>query len=214
MCGIGGAVSLSLSPLRNAQGTVELMNDLLRHRGPDGEATWVHDHGDAAFAHRRLASIDPDSGGNWVTHNGEIYNYIELRGLLGRDRFHTSSDTEVILRAYRQWGEGCLDRLRGMFSFALWDAETQTLFAARDRFGIKPMYYTVVGGVLYFASEVKALLPFMPEVETDLDGLADYLAFQFPLAGKTLFKGVQELLPGHFLRGRNGTGDTPPSWDA
>ena len=139
MCGIGGAVSLSLSPLRNAQGTVELMNDLLRHRGPDGEATWVHEHGVAAFAHRRLAIIDLDSGdqpmtdggGNWVTHNGEIYNYIELRGLLGKDRFHTSSDTEVILRAYRQWGEGCLERLRGMFSFALWDEETQTLFAAR-----------------------------------------------------------------------------------
>src|SRR6266581_3769518 len=221
MCGIGGAVSLSLSPLRNAQGTVELMNDLLRHRGPDGEATWVHDHGVAAFAHRRLAIIDLDSGdqpmtdgaGNWVTHNGEIYNYIELRGLLGKDRFHTSSDTEVILRAYRQWGEACLERLRGMFSFALWDEETQTLFAARDRFGIKPLYYTVVDGVLYFASEVKALLPFLPEVETDPDGLADYLTFQFPLAGKTLFKGVQELLPGHFLRVRNGNVETQRYWE-
>jgi asparagine synthase (glutamine-hydrolysing) len=221
MCGIGGAVSLSLSPLPSASGTVELMNDLLRHRGPDGEATWVHDHGVAAFAHRRLAIIDLDSGdqpmtdggGNWVTHNGEIYNYIELRGLLGRDRFHTSSDTEVILRAYRQWGEGCLERLRGMFSFALWDEETQTLFAARDRFGIKPMYYTVVDGVLYFASEPKALLPFLPEVETDADGLADYLTFQFPLAGKTLFKGVQELLPGHFLRVRNGRVETQRYWE-
>jgi asparagine synthase (glutamine-hydrolysing) len=221
MCGIGGAVSLSLSPLRNAQGTVELMNDLLRHRGPDGEATWVHDHGVAAFAHRRLAIIDLDSGdqpmtdggGNWVTHNGEIYNYIELRGLLGKDRFHTSSDTEVILRAYRQWGEGCLERLRGMFSFALWDEETQTLFAARDRFGIKPFYYTVVDGVLYFASEVKALLPFLPKVDTDLDGLADYLTFQFPLAGKTLFEGVHELLPGHFMRMRNGTVETQRYWE-
>src|SRR5437763_14846118 len=109
MCGIGGAVNLSLSPLRNAQGTVELMNDLLRHRGPDGEATWVHDRGVAAFAHRRLAIIDLNSGdqpmtdgaSNWVTHNGEIYNYIELRGLLGKDRFTTSSDTEVILRLPR-----------------------------------------------------------------------------------------------------------------
>jgi asparagine synthase (glutamine-hydrolysing) len=214
-------VSLSLSPLRNARGTVELMNDVLRHRGPDGEATWVHDHGVVAFAHRRLAIIDLDSGdqpmtdrgGNWVTHNGEIYNYIELRGLLGKDRFHTSSDTEVILRAYRQWGEGCLERLRGMFSFALWDEETQTLFAARDRFGIKPMYYTVVDDVLYFASEPKALLPFLSEVETDLDGLADYLTFQFPLAGKTLFKGVQELLPGHFLRVRNGRVETQRYWE-
>jgi asparagine synthase (glutamine-hydrolysing) len=221
MCGIGGAVSLSLTPLRNAQGTADLMNDVLRHRGPDGEATWVHDHEVAAFAHRRLAIIDLESGsqpmtdgtGNWVTHNGEIYNYIELRGLLGQDRFRTSSDTEVILRAYRQWGEGCLDRLRGMFSFALWDEETQTLFVARDRFGIKPLYYTVVDGVFYFASEPKALLPFVEKVETDLDGLADYLTFQFPLAGKTLFKGIQELLPGHFLRVRNGQVETQRYWE-
>jgi asparagine synthase (glutamine-hydrolysing) len=221
MCGIGGALSLSLEPLRNAQGTVELMNDLLRHRGPDGEATWVHDHDVAAFSHRRLAIIDLDSGdqpmtdggGNWVTHNGEIYNYIELRGLLGKDRFHTSSDTEVILRAYRQWGEGCLERLRGMFSFALWDEETQTLFCARDRFGIKPLYFSVVDGVFYFASEPKALLPFLPKVETDLAGLADYLTFQFPLAGKTLFQGVQELLPGHFLRVRNGVVETQRYWE-
>jgi asparagine synthase (glutamine-hydrolysing) len=221
MCGIGGAVSLSLEPLRNAQGTVELMNDLLRHRGPDGEATWVHDHGVAAFSHRRLAIIDlesgdqpmTDGGGNWVTHNGEIYNYIELRGLLGKDRFHTSSDTEVILRAYRQWGEASLERLRGMFAFALWDEETQTLFCARDRFGIKPLYYTIVDGVFYFASEPKALLPFVPQVETDLAGIADYLTFQFPLAGKTLFEGIQELLPGHFLRVRNGAVDVQRYWE-
>src|SRR3954471_12922524 len=221
MCGIGGAVSLSLSPLPNGRGTVELINELLVHRGPDGHATWVHDHEVAAFAHRRLAIIDlecgqqpmTDGAGNWLTHNGEIYNYIELRGLLGKDRFHTSSDTEVILRAYRQWGEGCLERLRGMFAFALWDEETQTLFAARDRFGIKPLYYTVVDGVLYFASEVKALLPFLPKVETDLDGLADYLTFQFPLAGKTLFKGVHELLPGHLLRVRNGRVETEQYWE-
>src|SRR4051812_3092454 len=144
MCGIGGAVSLALRPLPNAAGIGELMNDLLRHRGPDGEATWVHPHEVAAFANQRLAIIDIEGGdqpmtdgaGNWVTHNGEIYNYLELRALLGKDRFQTSSDTEVILRAYREWGEQSLDRLRGMFSFALWDEETQTLFCARDRFGI------------------------------------------------------------------------------
>jgi asparagine synthase (glutamine-hydrolysing) len=221
MCGIGGALSLSLQPLPNAQGATELMNDLLRHRGPDGEATWVHQHEVVAFANQRLAIIDLDGGdqpmtdgaGNWVTHNGEIYNYLELRALLGKDRFQTSSDTEVILRAYREWGEQCLDRLRGMFSFALWDEERQTLFCARDRFGIKPLYYAVVGDVLYFASEAKALLPFLPEIETDLDGLADYLTFQFPLAGKTLFKGVNELLPGHLLRVRNGRVETQQYWE-
>ena len=176
MCGIGAIVG-GAAP---EQATLLRMAAAMAHRGPDGEGIWHDEHAGLAF--RRLAIIDLDSGdqpmtdggGNWVTHNGEIYNYIELRGLLGKDRFHTSSDTEVILRAYRQWGEGCLERLRGMFSFALWDEETQTLFAARDRFGIKPMYYTVVDGILYFASEVKALLPFLPKVETNLDGLADW----------------------------------------
>src|SRR5580765_2824805 len=213
MCGIGGAVNLSLQPLAHPTGTVELMNDLLRHRGPDAEGTWIHPREAAAFAHRRLSIIDlvsgdqpmTDGAGNWITFGGEIYNYIELRGLLGNDRFTTSSDTEVILRAYRKWGEQCLDRFRGMFAFAIWDEETQTLFLARDRFGIKPLYYTVVGDTFYFASEIKALLPFLPAIDTDLEGLKDYLTFQFCLAGKTLFKGVKELLPGHFLRVRNGT---------
>jgi asparagine synthase (glutamine-hydrolysing) len=221
MCGIGGAVNLRLEPLRNPQGTAETLNNLLEHRGPDGEGTWVHERSVAAFSHRRLAIIDlvsgeqpmTDHGGNWISHNGEIYNYLELRELLGKDRFETSSDTEVILRAYREWGAECLDRLRGMFAFALWDEAEQTLFVARDRFGIKPMYYAVVGDVLYFASEIKALLPFLPEVETDFDGLKDYLSFQFCLAGKTLFKGVHELLPGHFLRVRNGAVETRQYWE-
>jgi len=221
MCGIGGAVSLSLQQLAHPTGTVELMNDLLRHRGPDAEGTWIHPREVAAFAHRRLSIIDLVSGDqpmtdgarNWITFGGEIYNYIELRGLLGNDRFTTSSDTEVILRAYRKWGEQCLDRFRGMFAFAIWDEETQTLFLARDRFGIKPLYYTVVGDTFYFASEIKALLPFLPEIETDVEGLKDYLTFQFCLAGKTLFAGVQELLPGHFLRVRNGTVTTERYWE-
>jgi asparagine synthase (glutamine-hydrolysing) len=197
------------------------MNDLIRHRGPDGEGIWIHPHEVAAFAHRRLAIIDlvtgdqpmTDRAGNWITYNGEIYNYLELRGRLGKERFETGSDTEVVLHAYRAWGEECLDRFRGMFAFALWDEERQTLFAARDRFGIKPLYYAQVDDTVYFASEVKALLPFLPSIETDLEGLKDYLTFQFPLAGKTLFKGVRELLPGHFLRVRNGTLETRRYWD-
>src|SRR2546421_755214 len=221
MCGIGGAVSLSLRALPHAKGTVEAMNELIAHRGPDGEATWVHPHEVTAFAHRRLAIIDlvtgdqpmTDGMGNWITYNGEIYNYIELRGLLGKERFATGSDTEVVLHAYRKWGEGCLERFRGMFAFALWDEETQTLFCARDRFGIKPLYYAEVDGVFYFASEIKALLPFLPAIETDVEGLKDYLSFQFCLAGKTLFKGVRELQPGHLLRVRNGRVETQQYWE-
>ena len=221
MCGIGGALSLALEPLPNAGRTVAVMNELLKHRGPDGEGSWTHPHEVAAFAHRRLAIIDlvtgqqpmTDGAGNWITYNGEIYNYVELRQLLGEDRFRTSSDTEVLLHGYRQWGEELLARLRGMFAFALWDEENRSFLLARDRFGIKPLYYAVVDGVLYFASEIKALLPFLPEIETDLEGFKDYLSFQFCLAGKTLFKGVQELPPGHMLRVRGGAVDVRRYWD-
>jgi asparagine synthase (glutamine-hydrolysing) len=221
MCGIGGAVSLSLNPLPRAAQTVETMNSLLEHRGPDGEGTWIHPRAVAAFAHRRLAIIDlvtghqpmTDEGGNWITYNGEIYNYVELRALLGESGFRTRSDTEVLLHGYRQWGEESLERLRGMFAFALWDEESGTLLCARDRFGIKPLYYAIVDEVFLFASEAKALLPFLPEIATDLEGFKDYLSFQFCLAGKTLFKGVHELPPGHFLRVRNGTVEVKRYWE-
>ena len=221
MCGIGGAVSLSLNRLPRPAQTVDTMNSLLEHRGPDGEGTWIHPGEVAAFAHRRLAIIDlvtgnqpmTDEGGNWITYNGEIYNYVELRALLGEDRFRTRSDTEVLLHGYRTWGEESLERLRGMFAFALWDEESSTLLCARDRFGIKPLYYAIVDGVFLFASEAKALLPFLPEIATDLEGFKDYLSFQFCLAGKTLFKGVHELPPGHFLRVRNGTVEVKRYWE-
>jgi asparagine synthase (glutamine-hydrolysing) len=184
------------------------MNDLLAHRGPDGEGTWVHPREHVAFAHRRLSIIDLTTGdqpmtdglGNWLTYNGEIYNYVELRRELGEAGFRTLSDTEVILRGYRAWGEGVLTRLRGMFAFALWDEQASSLLIARDPFGIKPMYWTRVDDVVYFASEIKALLPFVPHVATDVDGFKDYLSFQFCLGGKTLFKGINELQPGHVLR--------------
>ena len=116
----------------------------------------------------------------------------------------TSSYTEVILLSYRKWEFDCVKHFRGMFAFSLWDEKNQLLFCARDRFGIKPFYYTIVDGILYYASEVKALLPFLQNVEIDLEGFKDYLTFQFCLAGKTLFKGINELLPGHYLTVVNG----------
>ena len=221
MCGIAAVLNLSLRPVAHLRPAVSAMNGLLRHRGPDGEGTWHHPRGMAGFAHRRLSIIDlttghqpmTDGSGNWITYNGEVYNYLELRAELGAEHFVTTSDTEVILRAYRRWGEDCLTHLRGMFAFALWDEGRQTLFCARDRFGIKPLYYTVVDGVLYLASEVKALLPFLPQVDTDLEGFKDYLTFQFCLVGKTLFKGVSELLPGHLLLARNGAVETRRYWE-
>ena len=207
MCGIGAIVDLADRPVERLENRLELMNQLLAHRGPDGRGMWLHERRHAGFAHRRLEIIDLatgdqpmcDGGGNWITYNGEIYNYLELRRELGEGRFRTTSDTEVVLEAYREWGTRCVERLRGMFAFALWDEAEARLFCARDPVGIKPLAYTVVDGVFYCASEAKALLPFLPAIETDLEALNDYLAFQFTLGGKTLFKGIQELVPGHTL---------------
>jgi asparagine synthase (glutamine-hydrolysing) len=197
------------------------MSDLIAHRGPDDVGVWAHERGHVGFGHRRLAIIDPtpaghqpmgDEAGRWLTYNGEIYNYPELRTEIGGG-FRTDCDTEVVLRAHDRWGASSLDRLRGMFAYALWDEREQELLCARDRFGIKPFYYAQVGDVLYFASEAKALLPFLPAIRTDLEGLKDYLAFQFCLAGKTLFEGVRELLPGHRLRVRDGRAVPERYWE-
>ena len=221
MCGIGAIVDMSLDPVPGVARRLAVMNRLQQHRGPDGEGVWVHQREQVGFAHRRLSIIDLASGdqpmtddaGNWITYNGEIYNYIELREELGPERFQTTSDTEVILRAYQKWGADCVKHLRGMFAFALWDEAEQRLFCARDRFGIKPLYYTEADGVLYCASEVKALLPFVPRIATDLDAFKDYLAFQFCLAGKTLFDGIRELLPGHLLVVERGSVRVERYWE-
>jgi asparagine synthase (glutamine-hydrolysing) len=197
------------------------MSDLIAHRGPDDAGIWAHERGHVGFGHRRLSIIDPspaghqpmsDEAGRWMTYNGEVYNYPELRRELGGS-WRTGTDTEVVMRSHERWGAEAVDRLRGMFAYALWNDAGQELLCARDRFGIKPFYYAQVGDILYFASEPKALLPFLPAVETDLEGLKDYLAFQFCLAGKTLFKGVRELLPGHLLRVRNGVAQATRYWE-
>jgi asparagine synthase (glutamine-hydrolysing) len=200
---------------------LEVMNELIGHRGPDDHGIWVHERRHVGLAHRRLSIIDlerghqpmSDGAGRWVTYNGEIYNYPELMAEIGSREFRTSCDTEVVLRAHDRWGTDSLERLRGMFAYAIWDEQSQELVCVRDRFGIKPFYYAVVDDVFYFASEPKALLPMLPSIETDLDGLKDYLAFQFCLDGKTLFKGIRELLPGHFLRVRRGAAEPRRYWE-
>ncbi len=216
MCGIAGAINLRGERIPDLERRLEVMNSLISHRGPDDSGTWVHEGGHVGLTHRRLSIIDlehghqpmSDEAGRWISYNGEIYNYPELM----RDvpaKFRTSCDTEALLRAHGHWGAESLDRLRGMFAYAIWDETESELFCARDRFGIKPFYYAVVGDVFHFASEAKALLPMLPSVETDLEGLKDYLAFQFCLAGKTLFDGIRELPPGHFLRLKRGGGVQP-----
>ncbi len=221
MCGIAAAVGLSGTPVIGLQDRLATMSYLVRHRGPDGEGSWTNDRGSVGLAHRRLEIIDLETGdqpmagpgGTQITFNGEIYNYIELRQELGQERFRTRSDTEVILEGYARWGSDVVSHLRGMFAFALWDPRDESLFCARDRFGMKPLYYAQSDGVLHLASECKALLPFLPRIETDTEGLRDYLTFQFCLGGKTLFAGIRELPPGHVMVVRNGRVEITRYWD-
>jgi asparagine synthase (glutamine-hydrolysing) len=220
MCGICGAIHLRGEAIPDLERRLQVMNELIAHRGPDDSGLWMHERGHVGLGHRRLSIIDIEHGhqpmtdpaGRWITYNGEVYNYPELRREIG-GRFQTSCDTEVVLRAHDRWGTDSLERLRGMFAHAIWDEPAQELVCARDRFGIKPFYYAVVDNVFYFASEPKALLPMLPSIETDLEGLKDYLAFQFCLAGKTLFKGVRELQPGHLLRIRRGAATPQRYWE-
>ena len=207
MCGICGVINKNFEPIPGISQKVETMKALIAHRGPDGDGTWIHPGQFIGLGHRRLSIIDLQTGdqpmvdesGSWIVYNGEIYNYLELQKEIGADLFSTTSDTEVILRAYQKWGEDCVSHFRGMFSFVLWDAPNQRVFCARDRFGIKPFYFYQDQNLFFFASEPKALLPFVPDIRANLEALKEYLAFQFCLDGKTLFQGIHELQPAHHL---------------
>lgn len=223
MCGISGAIHLDGQKIPDLAGRLRAMSDAIRHRGPDGDGLWTNSSESAGFAHRRLAIVDlseagaqPMVGQNGavLVHNGEVYNYVELQKELGRQwSFRSRTDTEAILAAHAQWGDETPTQLRGMFAYAHWDERKRRLFAARDRFGIKPFYYAVVGRVLYFASEIKALLPFLPDVSTNLGALAEYLTFQFTLGEQTLFNGVRQLPPAHALIVDNGAVRVQRYWD-
>ena len=221
MCGISGILNLDLNYVPCIEDSVHVMNNLQKHRGPDGEGTWVSSSESVGLGHVRLSIIGLKSGHqpmiseskNVVTFNGEIYNYKELRKEIGETNFKTNSDTEVILKAYERWGLDCISKFRGMFAFAVWDEKKKELFCARDRFGIKPFYYTVVDDVFYFASEIKALLPFVENIDTNLDALNDYLTFQFTLGEKTLLKGVKKLEPGHFIIIQNSQVSVNKYWE-
>ncbi|GAA0600905.1 asparagine synthase (glutamine-hydrolyzing) [Caenispirillum bisanense] len=200
------------------------MGRLIAHRGPDGSGAWTNPGGACGLAHRRLAIIDltpaaaqpmEAANGTTIAFNGEIYNHVELRERYAGAgwSFRSRSDTECILAAYDRHGTDCVHELRGMFAFALWDERRRRLFCARDRFGIKPFYYTVADGVLYFASEAKALLPFLPEIDTDPSALAEYMTFQYTIGEHTLFKGIRQLMPGHALMVEDDTVRVWRYWD-
>ena len=232
MCGIAGVLSLNGAALPRVERALAAMNHLIAHRGPDGQGIWVGPRREIGLAHRRLAIVDLTSAGRQpmlgraggggtsgtpdyaISYNGEIYNYPELRAeFADRWAFRSSSDTECILAAYERLGDQSLQRLRGMFAFALWDERRRRLFCARDRFGIKPFYYAIVSGALYFASEAKALLPCVASIETDPSALAEYLTFQYTIGEHTLFKGIRQLMPGHALVVENGLVRTWRYWD-
>jgi asparagine synthase (glutamine-hydrolysing) len=209
MCGIAGQYCFEgQAPDREL---LARMSEQLIHRGPDGVGTEIR--GSMGMVHRRLAIIDLSDDGLqpmtnedktlWLVYNGEIYNYIELREeLIGKGhRFHSKSDTEVILHAYEEWGTACLQRFNGMWAFALWDERTQQLFCARDRFGIKPFYYTEIGGSFLFASEIKALLMHPDAGMTpDDEILGTYLAWGVQdHSARTMFDGIFQLRPAHAL---------------
>ena len=208
MCGIAGIVDLtSQGPPREILGR---MTRLLQHRGPDDEGIAVM--GPAGLGHRRLSIIDLspaghqpmslEDGGLHVVFNGEIYNFPEVKAELEGlgQTFRTRSDTEVLLRAYRVWGTDSLQKLNGMFAFAIWDAQRQVLFAARDRLGKKPLFYHHRPGRLAFASEMKALLA-DPEIPRDVDPAAidEFLTYTYIPAPRTILRNVWKLLPGRYL---------------
>jgi asparagine synthase (glutamine-hydrolysing) len=225
MCGITGIVDLSQRrPIDEA--LLRRMNGSLEHRGPDGDG--FHFEPGVGLGHRRLSIIDLEGGKQplynedhsvVVTYNGEIYNFKEIESEL-RSRghvFRTRCDTEVIVHAWEEWGEQCLERFNGMFAFAIWDRNRETLFLARDRLGVKPLYYTVLAdGRLLFASELKALTA-CPDVSRRIDPTAveDYFAFSYVPDPKTIFVGVHKLEPGHLIVVRRGSSDVVPRryWD-
>lgn len=218
MCGIAGFISASRRAPDEVL-SVQAMTDAQRHRGPDDEGLKIirPQAPMAIFGHRRLAIIETsragrqpmfdEETGNYVTFNGEIYNFQSLRQRLEQEgqRFRTQTDTEVILKAYAAWGEGCVNYLRGIFAFALWDDAERGLFVARDQLGVKPLYCWENHGDFLFASEVRALLAsgLVPR-RLDPQGLRSYLAFGSVQEPLTLIEGVKSLLPGHTLFWRDG----------
>lgn len=222
MCGIAGFINAPGNREQQAL-WLESMTEALHRRGPDGCGLWIRDQ--VALGHRRLSIIDlvtgsqpmtSDDGSVTVVFNGEIYNFQEIRESLTKKgvSFKTRSDTEVLLLSYLYWGADCLDRFEGMFSFAIWDKRSNSLFAARDRMGKKPFYYTLQNGVFAFASELTAFrkLPFI-NLDIDRQAVARFLAYEYVPTPQTIFRNIYKLQPGHFLTFRQGHVTCHKFWD-
>ncbi|MCI0392807.1 MAG: asparagine synthase (glutamine-hydrolyzing) [Acidobacteria bacterium] len=215
MCGICGIAAPNAHGRRVDEGHLVAMRDTLVHRGPDDDGLFID--GGIALGHRRLSIVDLGNGHQpmanedetvWIAFNGEIYNHRQLRPMLEErgHNYRSTSDTETIIHLYEEFGPMGVRKLRGMFAYAIWDSSRQQLVLARDRLGIKPLYYTFTDdGVLHFASEIKALIEARAIVpELNYAALADYAANRFTSGEETLFRGVKRLLPGHVLVWRGG----------
>jgi asparagine synthase (glutamine-hydrolysing) len=224
MCGIAGFTDLTdADVVPSDRARVEAMCGAMRHRGPDDDG--FHVAPGVALGMRRLSIIDLSTGHQpihnedgtvSVVFNGEIYNYRELRSVLKRagHRFSTASDTETIVHGYEQWGTGVFAKLRGMFGIAIWDARERLLLLARDRAGIKPLYYAEAAGRLFFGSEAKCLLA-NPEIDRSLDpaALDHYLAYLYTPRDRAIFRGMRKLPPGHYLSARRGRVEVTRYWE-
>jgi asparagine synthase (glutamine-hydrolysing) len=222
MCGICGKLNFDRQEPVDS-GLLRRMMELIRHRGPDGGGEYLR--GPVGLGHRRLSIIDLNTGDQpmcnedgtvWVVYNGEIYNFPELRADLEKrgHKFKSATDTEVIIHLYEELGEESVERLRGMFAFALWDERQQTLLLARDRVGIKPVYYVNTGKALVFGSEIKSLIA-DPCVERRINpqGIDRFLTYYYLPGKETLFKGILKLEPGHCLTVKNGQVAVRQYWD-
>jgi asparagine synthase (glutamine-hydrolysing) len=223
MCGICGIFHTNRAQ-RVERDTLAEMNQRIAHRGPDDDGFFVD--GNAGLAMRRLSIIDIQTGHQpitnedetaWIVYNGELYNHQELRKDLEArgHRYRTKSDTETIVHLYEEYGRDCVKYLRGMFAFAIWDRRKRQLFVARDRLGIKPLYYRYDGKTLLFGSEIKAILAH-PSVTPEFNRgtLAEYLAFGYISQTETMYSGIRKLLPGHVLEiGEGGEPRVTPYWD-
>jgi asparagine synthase (glutamine-hydrolysing) len=222
MCGIAGIVASDALHADERARTI-MMRDIISHRGPDDAGLFAD--GQAALGHRRLSIVDLAAGHQplaneddsiWIVFNGEIYNHASIRPELesAGHRYRTRSDTETIVHAYEQWGDACVGRLRGMFAFAIWDAPRRRLLLARDRLGVKPLYWTMVAGRLLFASEIKSILQSgLVKAEADESKLPEQLSTRSLAGPDTLFKGIHRLMPGHVLVFQDGGVQIRRYWD-
>jgi asparagine synthase (glutamine-hydrolysing) len=222
MCGIAGFVAADQLGADD-RARLAAMRDIIAHRGPDDAGEFVD--GQAALGHRRLSIVDLAAGHQplsnedetiWIVFNGEIYNHASLRPGLetAGHRYRTRSDTETIVHAYEQWGDACVEHLRGMFAFAIWDAPRRRLLLARDRLGVKPLYWAQAGNRLLFASEIKSILESgLIRAEADETRLPELLSARYLSGAETLFKGIHRLLPGHTLVFEQGRIAIKEYWD-